>query len=996
MEVQNSSKDVLIVGGGIAGCQASLDLAAAGYRVYLVEETSSIGGVMPMLGRTFPTNDCSLCILSPKLMECARHPLITVLTGTRLTALQGGPGDFRAELKSEGRGVDINRCTACGNCEKECGVYTDDEFNQGLSGRKAVYRRYAQALPAAFALDPGLCIQCEACVLACPVDAIDLRPRERLFQLTVGAVILSPGFRLADPAQAPGLRYRQDYPYVLTSLEFERLISSTGPTGGQLLHPLLGRPLRSAAWLQCAASRDPAVSRGFCSSVCCMYALKQAMVACEVAKEPFQAVIFYTDMRTFGKGFERYHRRAVDMGIRFVRCRASEAKRRGDQVTVRYVDEGGRVASASFDLAVLSLGMASPMNHPVAGLALGLNRWGFLEPAGYSAVETGQPGVFVAGAFSGPRDIPETVIQASAAAGAVAAVLGPSSESTDTARTESRPTAGAEDHEPPRVGVFVCSCGGNISNVLDVGALTEEARGLPGVVYATRFTYACGQDSLSEIKKQIVNHHLNRVVVAACTPRTHEPLFQETLCEAGLNAGLFEMANIREHCSWVHQGDSRAATAKAGDLLRMAVARVGLAEAVHSSRTPVIRTALVVGGGVAGMSAALALAGQGFPVHLVEREDRLGGMARRIRHGLKGENVPRFLTALVARVKAEGLITVHTGVHPVDSTGFVGQFTTLLSDGTSLTHGVTILATGAQEGQPPAAWGRHPRILTQLALDQALAEDDNLCSEPQDVVFIQCAGSRDNDHPWCSRVCCNKAVRLALVIKERHPQNRVFILYRDMVTYGFFEEYYTRAREAGVIFVRYDHDRPPRITEGPRGLEVEVEDTVLSQRLVLPAGLVCLAPPVEPGPDTRELARLFRAGVDEDGFFLEAHRKLRPVDFSTDGVFMAGCAHGPKNIEESVAQGKAAAARAAAILTRDALTVEGKCAVVNKTRCSACGLCEMVCPAGAVALDRSLGTAVVNEILCKGCGACAASCRSGALDLKGCMDEQIMAMLEAI
>jgi len=994
--LENGSKDVLVLGGGIAGCQASLDLAAAGYRVYLVEEASSIGGVMPMLGRTFPTNDCSLCILSPKLMECARHPLITVLTGTRLTSLHGGPGHFQARLETAGRGVDVDRCTACGNCEKECGVYADDEFNQGLSGRKAVYRRYSQALPGAFAIDRDLCITCEACLLACPVGAIDLQPADRIFELPVGAVILSPGFRLADPAQAPGLRYGQGYPSILTSLEFERLIGSTGPTRGQLLHPALGHPLRSAAWLQCAASRDVALSRGFCSSVCCMYALKQAMVALEVAGKPFDAAIFYTDLRTFGKGFERYYRRALDMGVRFIRCRASEVKTKGNQVSVRYVLEGGRVATASFDLAVLSLGMASPLHHPVSGLGLGLNRYGFLEPAGYSAVETGQPGIFVAGAFSGPRDIPETVTQASAAAGAAAAVLGPPVPAPAPAVAAPAPTVTRPENEPPRVGVFVCSCGGNISNVLDVTALADAARRLPGVAYATRFTYACGQDSLAEIRKQIARHHLNRVVVGACTPRTHEPLFQETLREAGLNANMFEMANIREHCSWVHQAQPQAAMAKAGDLLRMAVARVGLAEAVYGSQTPVTRTALVVGGGVAGMSAALALAGQGYPVHLVEREDQMGGLARRIRYGLKGENVPRFVAATVARVTAESLVTVHTGAHPVESTGFVGQFTTRLSDGSSIEHGVTILATGGQEGQPPAAFGGGPRVLTQLALDQALAEDESLFTAPQDVVFIQCAGSRDDDHPWCSRVCCNKAVRLALVIKERHPRNRVFVLYRDMVTYGFFEEHYTQAREAGVVFLRYPPDEPPRVTGGPDHLEVEVTDTALGRRVVLPAGLVCLAAPLEPGPATRELARLFRAGVDEDGFFLEAHRKLRPVDFAVDGVFMAGCAHGPKNIEESVAQGKAAAARAAAILARDALSVEGRSAVVDQGRCAACGWCEMVCPSGAVTLDRQRRVAVVNEVLCKGCGACAASCRSGALDLKGCMDEQIMAMLEAI
>ena len=981
LHLGNRDADVLVLGGGIAGCQASLDLAAAGYRVCLVEETSAIGGVMPMLARTFPTNDCSLCILSPKLMECARHPAITLLTGTELMSLHGKPGNFRAGLKTRGRGVDVDACTACGICEQDCGVWADDEFNQGLAGRKAAYRRYPQALPGAFTIDRETCIACEACLLACPTGAIDLHPADRVYELSVGALILSPGFKLADPALAAGLHYGQAYPWVLTSLEFERLLSSSGPTRGQLVHPADGRPLASVAWLQCAASRDPSRNRGFCSSVCCMYALKQAMVAAECSPAPFTAAIFYTDMRTFGKGFDRYYRRAVDAGVRFIRCRASEVKKESDRVSIRYADEDGRLATGSFDLAVLSLGMASPDVPPVSGLGLGLNRYGFLEPAGYTAVETAQPGIFVAGAFAGPRDIPETVIQAGAAAADAAAALGPPAAGTlevTAAPRPERPTG-----ERPRVGVFVCACGGNISNVIDVDGVAAHAGTLPFVSCAVRFTYACGQDSLGQLKQLIAEHDLNRVVVAACSLRTHRPLFQDIVEEAGVNRYLLDWANIRDQCSWVHSQDTAAAGAKARDLVGMAVARAATLSPLGEVSTPVNRTALVVGGGVAGISAALALAGQGYPVVLAERSDRLGGIAARLRYGIRGENVPRFLAGLIARVEDNPLVTVRLKARPVENTGFVGCFTTRLSDGSSVEHGVTILATGGAEGKPPVPFGhgRDDRVLTQLELDRALTGDARLFGEPQTTVFVQCAGSRDLNRPYCSRLCCAKAVRLALEVKARNPRNQVYILYRDMMTYGFYEELYTEARERGVVFLRFREEQPPAVTAGLGRLSVELSEPTLRRPLIIEADLVCLAAPVEPGPDTAELSRLFKVPVNEDGFFLEAHMKLRPVDFTSAGVFMAGLAHGPKNIEESVAQGKAAAGRAAGILSRPEYRSGARVAAVEPERCAACLTCVRLCPFNAPRVVE--GRVQIEPVLCQGCGSCAGECPAKAITLQG-------------
>ena len=993
----------MVLGAGIAGIQASLDLAESGYYVYLVEKKPAIGGTMPMLDKTFPTNDCSMCILSPKLVECGRHLNIEIMTSSQLVDLQGEPGNFKATIEQKARLVDPDKCTGCGSCTENCPVKVDDEFNQGLGQRKAIYKLYAQAYPNAYAIDKGKCLKvkkpkaCGKCLEACQADAIDHSMEDKTVEIEVGSVILVPGFDAFQPEQLFYYGYGK-FPNVLTSLEFERILSASGPLGGHLVRPSDHKEPKKIAWIQCVGSRNCKLDHGYCSSVCCMYAIKEAVIAKEHAPYDLDAAIFFMDMRTYGKEFEKcYDRARLEQGVRFVRSRIYEVTEAADgsgNLVIRYSNEDGTISNEEFDLVVLSIGLepSRDMIDLAGKLGVKLNKFNFAEPPSLTGVGTSRPGVYVAGAFSGPRDIPETVMQASAAAADSSVIL-----------TEARGTLVKKREYPAekdvageiiRTGVFICHCGINIGSVVNVPSVVEYARTLPGVAYADEKMYACSQDTGVQIREAIEKYSLNRVVVASCSPRTHEPMFQETLKEAGLNPNLFEMANIRDQCSWVHQKEPEKATAKAKDLVKMAVYKAALLEPVQGVSLGMNHDVLVIGGGVAGMNAALNAAAQGYKVSLVEKSDTLGGIANRIRYGMKGEDVQAYLAELAAKINSNQLIKVYTGVEIAEVHGFVGNFVTKLSNGEEIQHGVSIIATGGNEYRPTEyLYGQNHKVKTLLELESDLA--DGKLAAAKNIVFIQCVGSRDAEHPYCSRICCTKSIKQALKVKETNPDANVFILYRDIRTYGFYEDMYTEARRKGVIFIRYSVDSKPVVETSGDKVKVTVTDHVLGVPVVIDADVVGLAAAIVPS-DNSKLSQFFKVPLNQEGFFLEAHLKLRPVDFGTDGVFMCGLAHGPKNMEENISQAKAAVARACTVLAKESIDAEGKCAVVNKKKCAGCGVCESVCPSKAVAVDLTEKVAVVNEALCKGCGACASSCRCGALNIKGCTNEQIMAMINAL
>ena len=1008
---QDKIGSVLIVGAGISGIQAALDLAESGYLVHLVEEASAIGGTMPMLDKTFPTNDCSMCILSPKLVECGRHLNIRTYTNSQVVKTEGKAGNFTVTIKQKARYIDLDKCTGCGACAEACPVKVDDEFNQGLGKRRAAFKQYSQAFPNACTIDEKNCLFqtrgkakgkdiCKKCVKACQAEAIDHQMEDKEFDVEVGSMILNPGFKVFDASTLDYYGYGT-VKSVISSLEFERLLSASGPFDGHLVRPFDQKEPQRIAWIQCVGSRNVKIDKNYCSGVCCMYAIKEAVIAKEHSHIPVDTTIFYMDMRTHGKDFEKYYESAKnDHCVNFIRSRVYEVTEATDgsgDAVIRYSMEDGKIQTEQYDLVVLSVGIEPGDSSKELSklLDLKVNKYGFAELEPLSGVNTSKEGIFAAGAFSGPRDIPETVIQASAAAGAVSALL-----------ADQRGTLVSEKEYPPeldvagdviRTGVFVCHSGVNIGGIVDVPSVVEYSKTLPTVVYATDKIYACSQDAQASIKALISEQKLNRVVVSSCSPRTHEPLFQETLKEAGLNAHLFDMANIRDQCSWVHMNEPEKATEKAKDLTKLAIIRASMQQPVQPIFMAMNHAALVIGGGVAGMTSALSIADQGYEVHLVEKDNTLGGIARRFSTGLNGEDLKAFVAGLIEQVSNHPNIKLHVGVGIKTVGGFLGSFTTTLENDEQIAHGVAILTIGGQEYKPKEyLYGEDARVMTQIEMDEALVKHDSKVESANNFVFIQCVGSRCEENPYCSRTCCTKSVKLALKVKKKNPGANVFILYRDMRTYGYFEEAYEEARRIGIIFVRYSENEKPVLTKEGNTLVVTVRDHILDRPLEIEADLICLAAAIIAPQDGKKPSKWFKIPLNAEGFFLEAHMKLRPVDFSTDGVFMAGIAHSPKNMEEVIAQAKAAAGRAGVALSKDQVESAGLNAFVNKRKCTACGTCEAVCPAKAVTVDLVNRYAEVNDALCKGCGACASSCRCGAISLRGCTNEQIVQMLNSL
>jgi heterodisulfide reductase subunit A len=842
---------------------------------------------------------------------------------------------------------------------------------------------------------------CKICHAFCGVDAIDHDMRDETVELNVGSIILAPGFEPFDPSGLDTYDYAS-HPNVITAMEMERILSASGPTGGHLVRPSDHREPRKIAWFQCIGSRDlNRCDNAYCSSVCCMYAIKEAVIAKEHAGDELECTLFFMDMRTHGKDFERFYNRAQEQSVRFLRSRVHTIDRvtGSDDLAVRYVAENGQIAAETFDMVVLSVGLQVSADAIDLAQRLGieLTDGRFAKTDTFSPVATNREGIYVCGAFQGPKDIPQSVIDASAAASAAGEILS-DARGTATKTAEVTPEINVQG-DRPRIGVFVCRCGINIAGVVDVPALAEYAKQLPYVAYATDNLYSCSQDTQDAMAGLIKKHNLNRVVVAACTPKTHEPLFQETLISAGLNKYLFEMANIRNQDSWVHKNDPGQATAKAKDLVRMAVSKVALMEPLAEAELEIHQSALVVGGGIAGLTAAKSLAQQGYHTHLVEMSDRLGGQARSLFHTVSGEAIQPKLNSLVSAVESDERIDVHLGTTLSQVEGFVGNFqSTLTSDGEEqvVPHGVAVVATGARPLEPEEyAYGQDPRVVTSLELDRKLIAADPSLDTIETAVFIQCVGSREPQRPYCSRVCCTHSVENALELKRRNPEANLFILYRDMRTYGEREYLYKQAREAGIIFIRYALDHKPEVALADGRLLVRVRDHVLEKTIEIETDLLTLASAVVPYGDER-LAQFFKVPLNEDGFFVERHAKLGPSEFATDGVFLCGLAHYPKPIDESIAQGRAAASRAVTLLARKKLYTSGNVARTEPPDCSSCGVCIAICPYGAPSFTAEgpfSGKAEINPVLCKGCGLCVASCRSGAIHLKGFDNDQIFAQL---
>ncbi|MFA6133519.1 MAG: FAD-dependent oxidoreductase [Phycisphaerae bacterium] len=912
-----------------------------------------------------------------------------------------------------------DQCQACGACVKVCPTGAVDlagitarrphqhltSHDQYLCARPSIDMAHPQAAPRVPAIDRDNCVHfktgaCGLCSKVCQAGAINYDQQGQTLDLDVGAVLLTPGFQAFDATRRMEFGFAMT-PNVVSNVQFERLLSASGPTAGHIRRPSDDKAPKRLAFIQCIGSRDPSRQQAYCSSVCCMAATKEAIMAKEHELE-LDVTIFYMDMRAFGKDFERYYNRAKELGIRYIRCRpAAVAEVRPTAgLRITYIDEDNRCQENEFDMVVLSLGLSpsASLREQAERFGIMLNEWGFARTDELHPLDTSRAGVFVGGVFQEPKDIPDTVMQASAAAARAMSLLA-AARGTNV-RTKTYPPQRDVTDEPARIGVFICHCGSNIASVVDVEEVVRRTRALPGVVLAEHNVYTCADDTQDTIKDRIIEHRLNRVIVASCTPRTHEAIFRDTLRDAGLNPYLLEMANIRDQCSWVHSGKPDLATRKASDLVRMAVGRTANLMPLSEETVPVKGSAVVIGGGVAGMTAALALAEQGFPVHLVEKTAALGGTALDVYYTLDGLDVRAFLAELADRVTRHARITVYLKSRVTKVEGHVGDFKSEIVTGDkarSVEHGVVVVATGAAEGKPTTfGYGQSDRVLTQMELSSRLGRDELNLPERATIVMLQCVEQRNDDRPYCSRVCCTTAVKNALRLREKYPHARIVVLYRDMRTYGFREIAYQKARASGVLFIRFEAEAPPAFSLGADGtIDLTVRDSILARDVVMKPDLLILAAPIIGQADRQGISDLLRVPLNADGFFLEAHVKLRPVDFASEGLFLCGTAHAPKFIGEAVSQANAVAARAASILSRKAMPVGAQIACVDNDKCVGCMTCMHVCPYMAPKVGQD-NKAQIQPTVCMGCGSCTSECPAKAITLRNYIDTQILGAIERL
>ncbi len=990
---------VLIAGGGIGGMQAALDLAEGGYKVYIVQKDSAIGGTMARLDKTFPTGDCAMCMLSPKMVELSRHPGIELLTLSEVKEVSGEAGNFVADVWKFPRFVDPQKCTGCGHCEDKCPRTVKSEFEELLTNRKAIYALMAQAVPNTRVIDEKHCIymqrgKCRACEKFCEAEAIDFQDTGCTRKLQVGAIILSPGLSRYDPTGKQELGFGR-WPNVVTSLQFERMLSASGPYLGEIKRPGDEKHPDKIAWIQCVGSRDPHNANPWCSSVCCMYATKQAVIAKE-HDHNLETSIFYIDMRAYGKDFDKYVDHAQNVsGVRYIRGMISqiEEEPQTSDLKLSYMDVHGKIQEEVFGMVVLSVGLKPRENAQEFAETFGIqsDQHGFPSTWETRPLETSRTGIYVSGTYQSPKDIPETVLQGSAAASHCMSLL---SEARNTEiETRELPPETDVSNQSPRVGVFICHCGINIAQTVDVQQVVQSAKSRDYVEHAEDLVYACSQDSQERIKELAKQKSLNRIVVASCTPRTHEPLFQDTIRDAGLNRYLFELANIREQCSWCHMEQNQEATSKAVDIVNMHINKICKQPPISTGSVDVTPSALIIGGGIAGITAALSLGDQEFSVHLLEQEDKLGGMLNSVYKTLGIKDVQSFLQEKIQEVYHHPYIRVYTNDSVKHTEGFVGNFNTILSSNQRIEHGASIIAVGGKDYQPEEyAYEENERVITQRELGEKIK--NNSPKPGEHYIMIQCVGSREKPHNYCSRICCQEAIRNAISLKESCPECAVSILYRDIRTYGLKEYYYSKARHLGVMFIRYTPEMKPEVEIEENGISVKFYDYILNKTVSSQADYLILSTGIRPHPSSSETAENFKLTKNEDGFFLESHVKLAPVDFPTEGIFLAGLAHAPKNLEETISQAQAAAGRAGSLLSKEKLEVSGTIATHDPDNCMSCLSCLRICPYGSPYMDED-GIVRHNEVKCMGCGLCAGVCPGKAFQVNKFRDDQILAMIDA-
>jgi len=949
------------------------------------------------------------------MMDAGRHPNIEVLTNSELIRLEGRAGNFRATIKKHPRYVDESLCTGCGQCVDDCPVIVPNEFEVGMGARKAIYSPFPQAVPNTYIIDREACLnddflKCNNCALSCDRHAINYDDMGEEIEVTVGAVVVATGFDVYDASAIASYGYGL-YENVLTNIEVERVLNASGPTRGHIIRPSDHKVPKKIAFIQCVGSRGEGKEAGceYCSRFCCMNAVKDCLLVKQHEPDIEELIVFYIDLRAAGKGFEEFYQRSLQQPeLKYVRGRPSKILEDPETKDVFvYVEdvETGKVDKITVDMVILSTGAVAAATNPqladVLGIELDQNGFFEVETRYGSPLHTARQGIYLCGCAAGINDISDSVSQASGAAAEAEKFVEKLPVDENPEIVEELDTSG-----PPRVGVFLCHCGINIAGVLGIEELKEYAKSIPDVAFVENNLFLCSDEGQRLVQEKIKEHCLNRVVAAACTPRTHEPIFQESCEQVGLNPYLFEMVNVRDQCSWVHTSVPEVATQKAKDMIRLGVTKARHLQPLYRKSIPVNQSALVIGGGVAGMAAALELEAQGMKVYLLEKEGRLGGRLNNLTR-VYPANLSAFELArvMVEKVKASR-VEAMTGTEVNAITGYVGNFDINSTNG-NFKVGTIVLATGADIYEPKDQFGykQFDNVITNQELEDILHDTKGKIKihgeTPQNVVFVQCVGSRNAEtNPGCSRFCCPTTIKQAIRLRESGVN--VAVLHRDMRTVGAkAEEHYRRARELGVKFIRYTPERLPSVTgNGDRATSVEILELALNRVLDIETDYVVLASGMVPNEySTAKLQDILKVPRGADGFFMERHAKLGPVETTTEGVFLAGCVSGPKDIADSLAQGSAAAAKAAAIISHETVGLEPTTCVVEQSLCRACSKCVEMCEYHAPALvqtDLGIKAAQINQALCKGCGTCASWCPTGAIVALHFTDEQINSMLDAL
>ncbi len=1017
----SSVNNALVVGGGVAGLRAALDLAESGYIVTLVEAKPNLGGVLMQLDRQFPTNDCGICKMLPTNMRedisecCLRrdltHPNIKVLTDSSIKRISGTAGNFSVEIIRKPQYVDPIRCISCGKCEEVCPVEVPNEFNDKLEIRKAIFTPYPLPNPNTYSLDIDNCTQCGECVKICPTNVIDLQAKERSIIQKTCSIILSPGLQVFDPSPFKSYSYGVN-PNVLTSMDFERVYSGLGPYSGlrKILRPSDKKAPKNLAFIQCVGSRNTQIGHQYCSYACCMYSLKEAMLAKEVHPE-MEVTIFYMDMRAFGKNYHEYYLKAKNMGINFVRCRVPEVQSIAgdDNLVLTIVKENEQLSRKEYEMVVLGVGLEASAGvgklAEVIGIKLDDDRFSVNDELSITA--TSKPGIYVCGGFTGPKDIPESVTEASAAAALAQQHL---ENRAQVNQPEEQKPMLKMSMEKPKIGVILCRCGDELKDWLDFDELAEFAKSLPGVELVEKLDYLCVDPQ--EIKRIVENfkEKLNGLIIGACTPYHLEIKFKEQAKIAGIEPINVEFLNLRERLAWVCSDNEwkylTTATAKGQLAIAHERLRTEPWQLTGFETITVERRALVVGGGLAGMTSALTLAENGIHVDLVEHEEELGGNLKDIFSTLIHEDIQKYLKNLIKRIEDNKNITVNLNSQVTEVSGYVGNFQAVINNQKSYKYGAIILATGASEYKPTEyLYSQNPNVFTQLEFERHLAgkslgDKEKMKKVPEisklsSVAMIQCVGTRNKQRPYCSRVCCSKAIKNALRLKQQNSNIKVYIFYQDIMTYGLQEKYYLEARKAGIEFLRYEAGEDIKVAQDKSGnLKLEHFDELLEQEITIEPEILVLSTGIIPNNEGLEPFDKIGIEYTPTYFLQEANIKFRPVDILTDGIFIAGLAHSPRQISESIVQAQAAAGRALTILNKPFIRVRKDVSEVITRKCSGCEACVAVCPYHARVMDLDEKVAVVIPALCQACGACAMVCPNGAAVLRGFRRGQVYGMID--